>query len=163
MDKTLDIELAAVRPKVLGLARKFIRASGLGVAAEDIAQEALVRLWTAKQDGVDIRNVEAWAVTVTKNLCVSHLRKAAGRAVTSIPETISSQDSASAAIDAEDSRRIVAAALRQIPEATRQLLQLRTAGMSLDEIAAVTGRSKGSVKSSISAARKQIVKALNEV
>ena len=66
-------------------------------------------------------------------------------------------------IDAEDSRRIVAAALRQIPEGTRQLLQLRTAGMSLDEIAAVTGRSKGSVKSSISAARKQIVKALNEV
>lgn len=163
MDKTLDIELAAVRPKVLGLARKFIRASGLGVAAEDIAQEALVRLWTAKQDGADIRNVEAWAVTVTKNLCVSHLRKAAGRAVTSIPETISSQDSASAAIDAEDSQRIVAAALRQIPEGTRQLLQLRTAGMSLDEIAAVTGRSKGSVKSSISAARKQIVKALNEV
>lgn len=163
MDRTLDIELAAVRPIVLGLARKFIRASGLGVAAEDIAQEVLVRLWTAKQDGADIRNVEAWAVTVTKNLCVSHLRKAAGRAVTSISETISSQDTASAAIDAEDSRRIVAAALRQIPAGTRQLLQLRTAGMSLDEIAAVTGRSKGSVKSSISAARKQIVKALNEV
>ncbi|MBP5317366.1 MAG: sigma-70 family RNA polymerase sigma factor, partial [Bacteroidales bacterium] len=92
----------------------------------------------------------------------SHLRKAAGRAVTSIPETISSQDSASAAIDAEDSRRIVAAALRQIPEGTRQLLQLRTAGMSLDEIAAVTGRSKGSVKSSISAARKQVLKVLKE-
>lgn len=163
MDKTLDIELAAVRPKVLGLARKFIRASGLGVAAEDIAQEALVRLWTAKRDGADIRNVEAWAVTVTKNLCVSHLRKAAGRAVTSIPETISSQDTASAAIDAEDNRRIVTAVLQQIPAGTRQLLQLRTAGMSLDEIAAVTGRPKGSVKSSISAARKQILKILNEV
>lgn len=162
MEKSLDTELAAVRPKVLGLARKFIRSSGLRMEAEDIAQEALVRLWTARRDGADIRSVEAWATTVTKNLCVSHLRKAGSCAFSSVPETIASQDSASEAIETADSRRIVAVALRQIPAATRQLLQLRTAGMSLDEIAAVTGRPKGSVKSSISAARKQILKALSE-
>ena len=163
MDKTLETELAAVRPKVLDLARKFIRASGLRMEAEDIAQEALVRLWTAQRDGAEIRSVEAWAVTVTKNLCVSHLRKFSNRAVFSIPETLPSPDTASGAVETEDGRRIVAAALNQIPAGTRQLLQLRTAGMSLDEIAAVTGRPKGSVKSSISAARKQILKALNEV
>lgn len=163
MDKTLDIELAAVRPRVLGLARRFIRASGLDVEAEDIAQEALVRLWTASRNGAEIRSVEAWATTVTKNLCVSHLRKLSNRAVSSIPESIPSQDTASSAIETEEGRRIVAAALDQIPSGTRQLLQLRTAGMSLDEIAAVTGRPKGSVKSSISAARKQILKILNEV
>ena len=34
--------------------------------------------------------------------------------------------------------------------------------MSLDEIAAVTARPKGSVKSAISAARKQIIDSLNK-
>ena len=162
MDKTLETELAAVRPKVLSLARKFIRSSGLRMEAEDIAQEALVRLWTACRDGAEIRSIEAWATTVTKNLCISQLRKHCKFSVSSIPETLPSPDSASSAIETDESQRAVAAALQQIPEGTRQLLKLRTAGMSLDEIAAATGRPKGSVKSSISAARKQIIKALNE-
>ena len=162
MERLFETELAAVRPKVLSLARQFVRASGLRMDAEDIAQEALVRLWAARRDGAEIRSVEAWATTVTKNLCISHLRKLSSHALSSIPETLPSPDSASSAIEMDESRRAVAAALQQIPEGTRQLLKLRTAGMSLDEIAAATGRPKGSVKSSISAARKQIIKALNE-
>lgn len=39
---------------------------------------------------------------------------------------------------------------------------MRADGMSLDEIAAATGRSKGSVKTSISTARKQMLEALNQ-
>ena len=36
MDKTLDIELAEIRPKVLATARKFFRASRLDGDPEDV-------------------------------------------------------------------------------------------------------------------------------
>lgn len=39
MKRSLDIELAAVRPKVLALARKFFRASGLAGDPEDVVPE----------------------------------------------------------------------------------------------------------------------------
>ena len=52
-------------------------------------------------------------------------------------------------------------ALERLPAGTRRLLQLRATGLSLDEIAAMTGRTKGGVKSSISAARHELMKALD--
>ena len=55
----------------------------------------------------------------------------------------------------------VTKALERIPSATLYLLRLRAKGLSLDEIAAVTGRPKGSIKSSISTARKEIMKTIN--
>jgi len=160
MQKDFETELAAVRPGVLALARKFIRASGLRADAEDIAQEVLVRLWTALHGGAEIHSAEAWTLRVTKNLCVSLLRKERLRDAAPLPESVPSGESASAAIDADERRRALDRALQRIPPGTRRLLQQRAAGMSLDEIAAASGRPKGSVKSSISMARKQIINEL---
>lgn len=51
-------------------------------------------------------------------------------------------------------------ALALLPEGTRYLLKLRARGLSLDEMAAITGRPKGSIKSTLSAARKELMKTL---
>ena len=160
MQESLDIVLAAARPKVLALARQFARASGLRADAEDIAQEVLVRLWTALSGGEEIRSAEAWAVRVTKNLCVSLLRKDRLWGTAPLPESLPSGESASTAVDNNERRRALDRALQRIHPGTRRLLELRAAGMSLDEIAAATGRPKSSVKSSISIARKQIINEL---
>ncbi|MBO6237167.1 MAG: hypothetical protein J6N50_00065, partial [Bacteroidales bacterium] len=79
MQKDFDTALAAVRPRVLALARKFIRASGLRTDAEDIVQEVLRRLRTALHGGAEVLNAEAWASRVTRNLCVSLLRRERGQ------------------------------------------------------------------------------------
>ena len=75
MDKALEIELAEIRPKVLALALKFFRSSHLYGDPEDVVQDVLLRLWMARSDGARIRSVEAWAVTTTKNSCISLWRK----------------------------------------------------------------------------------------
>ena len=75
MDKALEIELAEIRPKVLALALKFFRSSHLDGDPEDVVQDVLLRLWMARRDGARIRSVEAWAVTTTKNSCISLWRK----------------------------------------------------------------------------------------
>ena len=158
MQKDFDTELAAVRPRVLALARKFIRASGLRTDAEDIVQEVLLRLWTALNGGAEVLNAEAWASRVTRNLCVSLLRRERGQGgAAPLPASLPAPETASGALDAEEDRRRIERALARIPAGTRRLLELRAAGMSLDEIAAVTARPKGSVKSALSSARKQII------
>ena len=79
MDKTLDIELAAIRPKVLATATRFFRASRLDGDPEDVVQDALLRFWEARQNGVQIRSAEAWAVAIAKNCCISLWRKKTAR------------------------------------------------------------------------------------
>ena len=44
MDKTLEIELTEIRPKVLAMALKFFRASLLDGDPEDDVQDVLLRL-----------------------------------------------------------------------------------------------------------------------
>jgi len=174
MEKTFEIELSDVRPKVVALARKFCRASALEADPEDIAQDVLLRLWSSLKGGSPIQNIEAWAVTATKNACISEWRKsrkviatkafkANNPASDKLPEkAFNAADNASAKIEESEYQERARKILESFSAGTRKLLAMRTDGMSLDEIAAATGRSKGSVKTSISTARKQMLEALNQ-
>ena len=161
MGNKFEMQLAAVRPKVLALARKFFRASRLVSDPEDVAQEVLLRLWEARQAGADIRNVEAWAVSATKNCCVSLWRKAEKQRTMPLYDEGIAVALAEPGVEMSEAEAALEKALARLPAGTRYLLQLRAKGLSLDEMAAVTGRPKGSVKSSISAARKELLKSLN--
>ena len=161
MKRSLDIELAAVRPKVLALARKFFRASGLAGDPEDVVQDVLLRLWEARCRGDEIRNVEAWAMAAAKNCCVSLWRKARKETILPLRDEFVASHTATGRIEEEEAVASVSKALETIPSATLYLLRLRAKGLSLDEMAVVTGRPKGSIKSSISAARKEIMKTIN--
>jgi DNA-directed RNA polymerase specialized sigma subunit, sigma24 homolog len=79
------------------------------------------------------------------------------------PEYLSGPEEASQPIESAEAERIADIALELLSAGTRRLLELRATGLSLDEIAAVTGRPKGSIKSSISAARKELMKNLNQI
>ncbi len=164
MDKTLETEIAGLRPKVMSVARRFFRASKLDGDPEDVVQDVLLRLWEARHKGILISNTEAWAVSAAKNRCISIWRKR-GRLVDSeriSPDYLSSSEEASQPIESSEAERIADIALKQLSAGTQRLLELRATGLSLDEIAAVTGRPKSSVKSSISAARKEITKILKQ-
>lgn len=162
MEKTFEIELSEVRPKVVALARKFCRASALTADPEDIAQDVLLRLWTSLKGGSPIQNIEAWAVTATKNACISAWRKSRKDIVTPEKDNLHAADNASAKIEESEYQKKAIKILEGFSAGTRKLLKMKADGMNLDEIAAATGRSKGSVKTSISAARKQMLEALGQ-
>lgn len=161
MDKTLEIVLAEIRPKVFAMALKFFRASRLDGDPEDVVQDVLLRLWEAKRDGVQIRNAESWALSTTKNSCISRWRKKGPVRSEIFPESLSDGKDASTPIEQLEAERIADKALERLPAGTRRLLQLRTTGLSLDEIAAITGRTKGGVKTTLSAARQELMKTFN--
>ena len=160
MDKTLEIELTEIRPKVLATAQKFFRTSRLDGDPEDVVQDVLLRLWMARRDGVQIRSAEAWAVSSAKNSCISLWRKKGPMRSGVYPEWLSDGRDASSLIEQSEVERIADKALERLPAGTKRL-QLRATGLSLDEIAAITGRTKGGVKTSISAARQELMKTFN--
>lgn len=160
MEENLEIELATLRPKVLSMAKRFFRASRLEGDPEDVVQDVLLRLWEVRQHGTEIRNVEAWVSACTKNSCVSIWRKSRKARIASLPEDLPEGGNSALPMERADAERKAGEALKRISEGTRRLLELRATGLSLDEIAAVTGRPKGSIKSAISAARKEMVDTL---
>lgn len=162
MAKSFDIELAQLRPKVLALTRKFFSSAHLSSDPEDIVQDVLLNLWRAKQNGTEIRNAEAWAVRATKNACISTWRKSRKDIAAPEKDNLHAADNAAAKIEESEYQKRAVKILEGFSAGTRKLLKMKADGMNLDEIAAATGRSKGSVKTSISAARKQMLEALGQ-
>ncbi|MBR5644544.1 MAG: RNA polymerase sigma factor [Salinivirgaceae bacterium] len=153
-----------IRPKLLTVARNFNSATGGADDADDIAQETLVTLWQLSEKGYPIRDAEALAVKITKNTCVAHYRKARIRQQPMNGLDFEGGMAASAIVDDEDSARMAESIIGSLTQAQQMCLKMRNEdGLSLDEIAAVTGKPKASVKTTISVARKQMLEQLKRM
>jgi RNA polymerase sigma-70 factor (ECF subfamily) len=129
---------ARLLPRALGHAARVL---GDRAEAEDVAQEAMLRLWRAaggwRQDGA--AEPATWLYRVVANLCVDRLRKG-GRA-----EPLHDPDAAADAAPGAEARMVDAdrmaaldAALAQLPERQRQAVVLRhIEGLSNPEIAEI--------------------------
>lgn len=101
------------------------RMLGDGAEAEDVAQEAMLRLWqgagTWRGDGP---GVAAWLTRVATNLCLDRLRKRARLSGEQVPERADAAPLADALIAGEQDRQAVIRALGSLPERQRAALVL---------------------------------------
>lgn len=147
-----------IRGKLIALARRFNRASGLAGEAEDIVQDALVTLWQLSEKGYPVRDAEALAVKITKTCCVERYRKQHIRFEPMTGQPVAGGFPATLGTDETDIVTIRDIVQKGLTDSQRKLLTLRNEqGLSLDEIAAATGRPKGSVKVALSTARKKMM------
>ena len=147
-----------IRGKLVKLARRFNRAAGLDMEAEDVVQDALVTLWQLAEKGYPVRDAEALAVKITKTQCVERYRRRHIRLEPLSDQPVPGGFSATADTDETDIDTIRNIVQRNLTDRERKLVALRNEqGMSLDEIAAVTGRPKGSIKVVLSTARKKMM------
>ena len=147
-----------IRGRLTALARRFNRASGMDIEAEDIVQDALVTLWQLAEKGYPVRDAEALAVKITKTRCVERYRRQHIRFEPLSDQPVPGGYSATSDTDENDIRTIRGFVQRNLTDSQRNLLHLRNEqGLSLDEIAAATGRPKGSVKVALSTARKKML------
>ena len=114
------IEQHAVRPH-----RIAWRMLGDGAEAEDVAQEAVLRLWqnagTWRGGGP---GVAAWLTRVATNLCLDRLRKRARLSDEAVPERADDAPLADALIAGEQERQAVIRALGNLPERQRAAVVL---------------------------------------
>lgn len=123
-------------PPVLRYAARML---GDMAEAEDIAQEAMLRLWRAAPGWrAGEAKVSTWLWRVAANLCTDRLRRRRGVPLDSVPEPEDGAPGALAAMIAADRMAALDAALAALPERQRQAVVLRhIEGLSNPEIAAV--------------------------
>jgi RNA polymerase sigma factor (sigma-70 family) len=126
-------------PRILRFSARML---GDKIEAEDIVQEAMLRLWRiAPEWRQGEAQVSTWIYRVTANLCTDRLRKRGRRptvALDMVAEPEDGQASATATLIAADRAAALEAALAELPERQRQAVILRhLEGVSNSEIAEV--------------------------
>lgn len=129
---------ARLAPRVFSHAARLL--GGDRAEAEDVAQEAMLRLWRAAPGWrPDEAKVTTWLYRVTANLCIDRLRRRrAGPALDAIPEVADETPSAAAEMQAQARADALQAALMQLPDRQRQAVVLRhIEGLGNPEIARI--------------------------
>ena len=140
-DSAAAQELAARHlPRVLGFATRML--AGDRAEAEDVAQEAMLRLWRVAPDWrTGEAKVSTWLYRVVTNLCSDRLRgKKRRRAVglDDAPDVADDTQGVEAVLVEGDRMTALNAALDQLPDRQRQAVVLRhIEGLSNPEIADV--------------------------
>lgn len=157
-----DILSRRIRPKLLSVARSFIAVEG-GLEAEDIVQETLLALWELAEQDYPIRDAESLSVRIAKNICISHYRKAHLDTRSLAHDNYTGGTEATILTDKEDLKVLKKSLFRSLTDTQKEYLHLRNdREMSLDEIARLTGKPKTSIKSTLSAARKQMLELIKK-
>lgn len=139
---------ARLGPRVFGHARRLL---GDAAEAEDVAQEAMLRLWRIAPDWRQGEaKVTTWLYRVTANLCTDRMRKARG-GHTGLDEAAEPEDERPGPAEAmQQAARMDALqqALDELPERQRQAVVLRhIEGLGNPEIAEAMGVSTEAVES----------------
>lgn len=161
--KEFEDKVESIRPKLRKTAFRFFKATGIE-EEEDTTQEVLLKLWLLISSGYEVRDLEALAVRMTKNMCVSKFRKRGNfPARLSAEENLESGLSASKRLEEREARVLSEKLLGRLNPTQRTYIKMRhDGGMSLDEISFLTGKPKTSVKSTISAARRRLLDLLKK-
>ena len=155
--------LARYRARVYGLALALLHDA---VLAEDVAQEAFVRVWRHAASYDRRRGtVASWTLSITRNLAVDSLRRRqrAGT-VTVEPDAIVALDRAAtaptavedAAVTADMASSVQAALTRLPPEQRRALVLAAYYGRTAEEISRTEGIPLGTAKTRILLALRKI-------
>jgi len=137
---------ARLLPRVLAQATRMLADQA---EAEDVAQDAMMRLWKIAPDWrQDEAQVSTWLFRVVANLCTDRLRKRRGVSLDQIAEAVDPQLSAPARMQENARMRALSAALADLPERQAQAVALRhLEGLSNPQIAQIMDISIRSVES----------------
>ncbi len=150
---------ARLVPRVFRYAARML---GDAAEAEDVAQEAMLRLWRIAPDWRQGEaKVSTWLYRVTANLCTDRLRRRRWVALDTVPEP--PDTSAGAQMKLEDDDRLAAlnAALAALPERQKQAVVLRhIEGLANPDIAEVMGIGVEAVESLVARGKRGLAAAL---
>lgn len=128
--------------------------------AEDVVQDTLIKVWDKRDSWTTIDNIEAFAMTVCRNLALDRTRSRANNNVSLDIEGTQEPMTQTTPYDRmvqQDNLRMVGQIVDSLPEKQRSCIQLRDfEGKAYKEIAAVLDITEEQVKVNIFRARQTI-------
>jgi RNA polymerase sigma-70 factor (ECF subfamily) len=137
-----------VRRHQSSIRRLAMRYTGSELDAEDIAQEAFLRVWRAARSYKKKALFKTWLYRIVINLCLSLRRKAKAELNPDLDRVVIEAPSVEERLLEREKDALIAMAVRGLPERERIVLILhRFEGLSYQEVARVTGLSLSAVAS----------------
>ena len=144
--------------RALGLARRVL---GNEADAEEIVQEALLRVWLNAARWRPTAAFRTWFYRVVLNLCLNRKRRAPFTALAGVEEPADPAPDALLEIEHRQTDRLLSAAIARLPDRQRAAVVLTyQEGMSNAETAAVLGTSISGVETLLVRARRALRAAL---
>ncbi len=146
-------------PRVLGYATRLLSDRA---EAEDVAQEAMLRLWKIAPDWRQGEaKVSTWLYRVVTNLCTDRLRKKRGVGLDEVAEPEDGRASVAQGMIENERALALRAALETLPERQRQAVILRhIEGVANPEIAQLMDISVEAVESLTARGKRALTAAL---
>ena len=143
------------KDKVFRLAKRLLVSTE---EAEDATQELMFKLWKNKEKLAEYKNVEAFAMTMTKNYCFDRLKSKQASNLTLVHSNYKEKDtSLEKKVEYRDSVNQVHKLIENLPEQQKLIIQLRDVEQyDFDEICKMLDMKPTAVRVALSRARKTI-------
>lgn len=161
-EKTFNEKVLPYTRNMFRLARSIVLNREL---AEDITQEALVRLWRTRQDLHRIENMEAWCIKVVRNLSIDTLKKEGRYAANEENASVESNSTTpETALYGREVEAMLKKRISTLSHPQRTIIELRDfQEKSYEEIAAIMECSMSFVKVNLHRARQAVKKYIEEM
>ena len=127
--------------------------------AEDIVQEAMLKLWLNRHNLKNYRSIEALAVVITKNLCLDKLRSSRWRTAVDevVPDAEGQHPDPHQLTEHSDSHNLLLALMQRLPDQQKLVIHLRDVEeYSYEEIEQATGMRINNIRVTLSRARQNL-------
>ena len=143
------------KDKVFRLAKRLLVSRE---EAEDATQELIFKLWKNKEKIGNYNNVEAFAMTMTKNYCYDRLKSKQASNLTLVHSNYKEKEtSLDKKLEYQDSVNQVHLLIEKLPEQQKIIIQLRDVEQyDFDEICKMVDMKPTAVRVALSRARKTI-------
>ena len=134
--------------------------------AEDVVQDTLLKVWSRRDEWTQLESVEAYCLTLARNLAIDRSRGAETRHVELTEEVEEKADAASPFDRLVNKERmtLVGQLVNELPEKQRIVLQLRDIeGESYRKIATVLNLTEEQVKVTLFRARQKVKQRFLEI
>ena len=146
-------------PAMLGLARRIL---GNAADAEDVAQEAMLRVWTHAPRWQPLAQFRTWLTRVVVNLCLDRKRRAVWVELETAGELVDPALGAGEISERNERDRQVAQAIAGLPARQRSAIVLTYGdGMSNAQVAEVLDTTVSAVETLLVRAKQNLRRALD--
>jgi len=160
--KEFKIKLLPLKNKLFHLSLRILNNRD---DAEDIVQDVYIKIWKMQNKLDDLNNIEAFMMTVTRNLCLDKIKNKRNKFLSLNEEVVKHTESNPHDITEQaDLVKKVKEVMQRLPEQQRTIIHLRDIdGYNFEEITEITGWDLNYLRVNLSRGRKKIKETIQKL